>query len=62
LTPYEFWALIGKVEWSDTSYPMDYYSDNGGEWSNYWHRQMDKKSKVTKLRKPKIELKVEESL
>lgn len=60
LNPYEFWSLIGKVEFSETYYPMDYYSDNGGEWTNYWHRQMDKKSRMKKLTKQKIELKIEE--
>jgi 2-(3-amino-3-carboxypropyl)histidine synthase len=60
LTPYEFWIVLGKANFSEDSYPMDYYSDKGGEWTNYWHRQMDKKSRVGGLRKPKVELKLEE--
>jgi len=60
LNPYEFWALIGKVEFSESHYPMDYYSDNGGEWANYYHRQQDKKSKIKRMTKPKVELVIEE--
>jgi 2-(3-amino-3-carboxypropyl)histidine synthase len=37
LTPYEFFVLMGMVEWKQT-YPMDYYSNNGGEWTNYFGR------------------------
>jgi hypothetical protein len=25
------------------SYPMDYYSDNGKNWTNFFHRQKPKK-------------------
>lgn len=37
LAPYEFFVLSGAIEWRAT-YPMDYYSNNGGEWSNYFGR------------------------
>ena len=27
-----------KTEWREV-YPMDYYSNTGGEWTNYHHKQ-----------------------
>ncbi len=27
-----------KTEWKEV-YPMDYYSNTGGEWTNYHHKQ-----------------------
>ncbi|CAE7551620.1 dph1, partial [Symbiodinium microadriaticum] len=37
LTPYEFEVLLGTAEWSDV-YPMDYYSGDGGTWTNHGAR------------------------
>jgi len=37
LAPYEFFVLAGAIEWRAT-YPMDYYSNSGGEWTNYFGR------------------------
>lgn len=55
LTPYEFYAVMGKTTFSNDSrlemmsgYPMDYYSDNGGEWTNYFHKKKPTK-KTAKL-------------
>lgn len=55
LTPYEFYTLLGKATLSTESrlgltvgYPMDYYSDNGGEWTNYFHKKKPAK-KTAKL-------------
>lgn len=39
-------------------YPMDYYSNEGGEWSSYYHRQKD----ASKKKKQHIGLQFEESL
>jgi len=33
LNPYELEVALGRSEWLDV-YPMDYYSDDGGVWSN----------------------------
>jgi 2-(3-amino-3-carboxypropyl)histidine synthase len=38
LTPYEVHVALGHTEWQSV-YPMDYYSQDGGEWSNYAHRK-----------------------
>jgi len=56
LSPYEFYCILGKAIFDPESYPMDYYSDKGGEWTNYYHKQ-----KINKPdRKKKIELELEE--
>ena len=34
LTPYELFCCLGETSWRDV-YPMDYYSQTGGIWSNY---------------------------
>lgn len=33
LTCYEAFVALGEVEWSE-HYPMDWYSNEGGVWSN----------------------------
>lgn len=65
LTPYEFYALIGKVNFSTDSkllviqgYPMDYYSDKGGEWTNYFHKKKEPK-KTKKLEFEAVKLPAE---
>lgn len=35
LNTYEACVALGAVEWKST-YPMDYYAQNGGVWSNYY--------------------------
>jgi 2-(3-amino-3-carboxypropyl)histidine synthase len=36
LNPYELFVCFGQAQWrEDPSYPMDYYSQDGGPWSNY---------------------------
>lgn len=71
LTTYEFYVLLEKTEWKKGEflvlillkrknvlvYPMDYYSNEGGEWSSYYHRQKD----VGKKKKQHIDLKFEEN-
>jgi 2-(3-amino-3-carboxypropyl)histidine synthase len=34
LTPYELFCCMDEAKWQD-AYPMDYYSQAGGPWSNY---------------------------
>lgn len=36
MTPYEFYVIFEEVELKD-KYPMDYYSYDGGKWSNYYN-------------------------
>lgn len=35
LSPYEAEVCLQKTEWKEV-YPMDYYSKNGGSWTNYF--------------------------
>ena len=35
LTPYELEVALNKTSWKEV-YPMDYYSSDGGSWSNYY--------------------------
>jgi 2-(3-amino-3-carboxypropyl)histidine synthase len=37
LTPYELEVAMNETQWQ-TVYPMDYYSNDGGSWSNMAHR------------------------
>jgi hypothetical protein len=50
LTPYEFYTLIDKVQFNVERYPMDYYSDNGGEWTNYFHKKKEAGSKKNQIK------------
>ena len=45
LNTYEAFTCLNEIEWLPV-YPMDYYSDEGGRWSNYF-----KKNQEAKLRK-----------
>ena len=42
LTSYELFALIDKMD-IESSYSMDYYSYNRGEWSNFYGKAPVKK-------------------
>jgi 2-(3-amino-3-carboxypropyl)histidine synthase len=37
LSPYEAEVALGAQEWKPV-YPMDFYSKEGGPWSNYYHK------------------------
>ena len=54
LTPFELYALIDKYNLKET-YRMDYYSYNGGPWSNFFGKNVGKKGKTT-INQPKIKL------
>lgn len=41
ITPYELFVVLGETDWKAV-YPMDYYSNNGGPWTNYYHKQNEK--------------------
>ena len=42
LNPYEAFVCLKEIEWKSV-YPMDYYSDEGGPWSNYFRKTQMKK-------------------
>ena len=48
LSPYEAYAMLGEAHFPQNSkerYPMDFYSDQGGPWTNYWKRNQEKLAK-----------------
>jgi 2-(3-amino-3-carboxypropyl)histidine synthase len=40
LTPYEALVCLGKAQWKEV-YPMDYYSEGSGPWTNQHHASRD---------------------
>jgi 2-(3-amino-3-carboxypropyl)histidine synthase len=39
LSSYEAFAMLGEAAFPtkpEEKYPMDFYSDEGGQWTNYW--------------------------
>ncbi|KRX08161.1 hypothetical protein PPERSA_01706 [Pseudocohnilembus persalinus] len=45
LNPYELFVTLQKAEWRER-YPMDYYSNNGEVWTNYYHKKNDQPKKA----------------
>ena len=48
LSTYEAFAMFEEVRFPQSSqerYPMDFYSDQGGPWTNYWKRNQEKLEK-----------------
>ena len=41
LSPYELFVCLGETEWQE-DYPMDYYSQAGGPWTNYYEENKDR--------------------
>lgn len=40
LSPYEAFVALGEAEWlPGGTYPMDFYSSNGGKWTNYYQTE-----------------------
>lgn len=37
LNPYEAHVALDATPWQDV-YPMDFYAEGGGPWTNYFHR------------------------
>lgn len=52
LSPYEFHVALNDVQWRDI-YPMDYYSEDGGAWTNYFSKQEEKRRKKEEREKAK---------
>lgn len=62
LSTYEAFAMFKEVEFpsKDQTYPMDFYSDEGGPWTNYWKRNQEKLQKMAaKKAKKTIDIKYE---
>jgi hypothetical protein len=57
LTPYELYVLIDKINIKE-HYSMDFYSMNGGPWSNFYGRVTPKPVKKAVKTKPKVQLKM----
>ena len=47
-------ARFPKVGDKKDTYPMDFYSDEGGKWSNYWKRNEEKKERLAARKKAKV--------
>jgi 2-(3-amino-3-carboxypropyl)histidine synthase len=43
LNPYELFVCLEQAEWQSDTYPMDYYSNSGGPWTNYHGSNKDRK-------------------
>jgi 2-(3-amino-3-carboxypropyl)histidine synthase len=57
LTPYELYVLMDKINIKE-HYSMDFYSMNGGPWSNFYGRVAPKPVKKALKTKPKVQLKM----
>lgn len=44
LSPYELEVAMGATQWRSV-YPMDYYSREGGPWTNYFEQEQARKAK-----------------
>jgi 2-(3-amino-3-carboxypropyl)histidine synthase len=42
LNPYELFVAMGEEEWKEV-YPMDYYSQAGGPWTNYYETNRERR-------------------
>ena len=62
ITPYEFFVAMKKTQWKEV-YPMDYYSNTGGEWTNYHHKQSNNiyviKINVLGQKKPRKKIEIQ---
>ena len=47
LNPYELFVCLGATEWREKEpYPMDYYAQAGGPWSNYHTENKERRHEV----------------
>jgi len=51
LTPYEAFVALGKVEWREKEYPMDFYAKESGPWTNYYKPTKEDDNKAINARK-----------
>jgi 2-(3-amino-3-carboxypropyl)histidine synthase len=66
LSPYEAEVALNQTKWREV-YPMDFYSDSGGEWTNYYVRNQEnarekelKNNQKERKTKKKVEIQLEE--
>ena len=62
LNTYEAFVCLKETEWQPI-YPMDYYSYDGGKWSNYFKevQERNERMKQRKKAKPIIQYEQEDS-
>lgn len=53
LNTYEAFACLNEIEWQSV-YPMDYYSYDGGKWSNYFKDNEERKNRIKNKKLAKI--------
>lgn len=53
LNTYEAFACFNEIEWQSV-YPMDYYSNEGGQWSNYYRQEQERKERLKQKKSAKI--------
>jgi len=55
LNTYEAFVAINEIQWKET-YPMDYYSNEGGPWTSYYIRnqEMEKKKQERKAKRQHV--------
>jgi len=60
LNTYEAYTALNELEWQQ-QYPMDYYSYEGGKWTNYFKKNEERKERLLKKRGKQVDtaLKVE---
>ncbi|RLN45831.1 hypothetical protein BBJ28_00007632 [Nothophytophthora sp. Chile5] len=46
LSPYEAEVCLGQAQWTEGSYPMDFYAKGSGAWTNYHEAQKQQPSEV----------------
>ncbi|RLN91545.1 hypothetical protein BBJ28_00017772 [Nothophytophthora sp. Chile5] len=46
LSPYEAEVCLEQAQWTEGSYPMDFYAKGSGPWTNYHEAQKQQPSKV----------------
>mmetsp|Transcript_13246 Transcript_13246/g.20693 ORF Transcript_13246/g.20693 Transcript_13246/m.20693 type:complete len:150 (+) Transcript_13246:837-1286(+) len=59
LNPYEAFTCMEEIEWQSV-YPMDFYSDKGGPWTNYYRKNKEAEARKAKKGLKKTEIKYEE--
>ena len=52
LNTYEAFVCLKEIEWQSV-YPMDYYSYEGGRWSNYFREVQERNQKLKDKKKAK---------
>ncbi len=56
LNTYEAFVCLNEAKWlgDDGVYPMDYYSYEGGRWSNYFRENEERKKRMAERKQKKL--------